>query len=107
MLKQNRNGDVLLNGEIQPPDLSKATLKAEGVYMLALGEVTGHSHVIEGDVRVWDVAGQTYVQVGEKGAQIRHEQHSPTGVEVVPGWYKQQPEVDFDPWEEMTRLVRD
>lgn len=62
-------------------------------HTLALGEVTGHSHVLDRAVMV-EVDGERYVEA-EQGAALQHEDHGPV---VVPlGAYRviQQKEPDL------------
>lgn len=82
IIGQHRHGDVALNPATKPENGERG---AEGRITLALGEVTGHSHVIQGDVYLWSTGEQRYVVVGQGGAQLAHEEH---GVQTVaPGTY--------------------
>jgi len=97
-MKRNRlsrqiviQGDVLLfpvdaipaGGEPQPGDR----------HVLALGEVTGHSHTLHGATLVRH-EGERYVEAGPD-AYLAHEDHGP--VVVAPGAYRvlQQSEPDL------------
>jgi len=64
-----RQGDVLL----RKVDINTKDLKEVGkeIYTLALGETSGHSHVIRG-ANAYRGNGQLYVQV-EKHAMLQHE----------------------------------
>ena len=44
-------------------------------HVLALGEVTGHAHVLEG-ARLGTLNGERFLDVGE-AAVVRHEEHGP------------------------------
>jgi len=65
-----RQGDVLLRKvEISTKDLKEL---GKDKYTLALGETSGHSHVIHGANTYGGRNGQIYVQV-EKHAMLQHE----------------------------------
>jgi hypothetical protein len=79
---QHRHGDVALN----PVSAEDREPLERGRIVLALGEATGHAHVLTGDVVMWSVEGQRYVKVGAQGATLTHEEH---GVQTVaPGTYE-------------------
>lgn len=60
-------GDVALHST----ELPKAAKNIKN-RPLALGEVSGHAHVIEGDAELFEIDGKTYVVVGSDGATLRH-----------------------------------
>jgi hypothetical protein len=39
---------------------------------LALGEVSGHAHVVEGAADLYELDGKTFVAAGSDGARLRH-----------------------------------
>jgi hypothetical protein len=39
---------------------------------LAYGEVSGHVHVLTGDVELFEIKGKTYAVVGNDGARMQH-----------------------------------
>ena len=83
-------GDVML----YPVDAAPDGVVVDGTrHTLALGEVTGHSHVLERATMVMG-AEQRYV-IADEGAALYHEDHGP--VVVPPGIYKvlQQQEPDL------------
>lgn len=108
MINQIRQGDVLL----RKVDISTKDLKEIGKdkYTLALGETSGHSHVIHG-ANTYQGNKQIYVQV-EKHAMLQHElvdgswtgEHLP--IEVEAGVYQviQQREQDLL---DQVRIVQD
>jgi hypothetical protein len=68
---------------------------AEGTrHTLALGEVTGHAHVLEGATLLRSASGDRVVEV-QSDAVLRHEDHGP--IAVAPGVYRviQQTEPDL------------
>ena len=72
-MKQFRQGDILLK-EINLEEYKNKTIKGEGRRVLAYGEVTGHSHVLDGDIRYYDSNGTILCQVEE--GMLMHEEHS-------------------------------
>jgi len=104
-----RQGDVLLRKV--SVDLKDLKELGKEKYTLALGETSGHSHVIRGANAFGGRNGQLYVQV-EKHAMLQHElvDGSSTGehlpIEVNAGIYEvvQQRELDLL---ENVRLVQD
>lgn len=86
-------GDVLLLPIVAMPDGAWEQLDGTR-HVLALGEVTGHAHVLDGATLLRGAAGERVVQAHE-GAALRHEDHGP--VAVAPGAYRvlQQSEPDL------------
>ena len=39
---------------------------------LAYGEITGHVHILTGDVEMYESEGKRYAKVGEKQARLQH-----------------------------------
>lgn len=87
--------------------------------IVARGEVSGHSHIAVGDVEVLEVDGDIILDVKGEAA-IKHlleEAFTKEGKEVwtgehadiplKPGTYKYVPQIEFDPYEEVIRQVRD
>ena len=60
-------GDVAL----RPCKLPEGASKIEN-RPLALGEVSGHAHVVEGDTALFEVNGKTFVAAGSDGGFLRH-----------------------------------
>ena len=84
-------GDVMLYPVDAIP--GGAEVKAGDRHVLALGEITGHSHVLE-RAQMAVLEGERYVEVQEGGA-LYHEDHGP--IAVPAGTYKviQQQEPDL------------
>lgn len=82
-----RQGDVLLIPVEQVPVQSRPVAHPEGRVTLALGEATGHAHVVVGDERVTMRAWGTdrYVVLA-RNAQLVHEEHAT--VPLSPGAYR-------------------
>ena len=80
-----RQGDVLLIEVAAIPKDAK-DVTPDGDVVLAFGEVTGHAHRIvqtkdSPKVRVWDAAGERFIQRIEANAQLTHEEHSAAVIE--------------------------
>ena len=80
-----RQGDVLLIEVAAIPKDAK-DVTPDGDVILAYGEVTGHAHRIAQTkaapkVRVWDAAGERFIQRVEADAQLVHEEHSAVVIE--------------------------
>lgn len=87
--------------------------------IVARGEVSGHSHIAVGDVDVYEKDGEIILDVyGE--AAIKHlieEAFTKEGreqwtgehadINLEKGTYKFIPQVEFDPYDEVIRQVRD
>lgn len=75
-----RQGDVLLiEVDAIPNDAKDVT--PEGDVILAFGEVTGHAHRIvqtkaAPKVRLWDAAGERFLQRIEANPPLTHEEHT-------------------------------
>lgn len=73
MLK--RQGDILLERvDAAPFDAGGQRVRHEdGV--IALGEVTGHAHVLTGDGELVSQRGRLMALVGPEGAEVVHDEH--------------------------------
>jgi hypothetical protein len=84
-----RQGDVLIRtiGKL-PKGLARVPLDG-GRVILAYGEVTGHAHVVEGDVQLFasdlEEMEQRFLRVEEE-AQVVHDEHDT--VTLPPGDYE-------------------
>lgn len=87
--------------------------------IVARGEVSGHSHIATGDVDVYELDGDIILDVKGEAA-IKHlleEAFTKEGreqwtgehadIKLAPGTYKYVPQVEFDPYDEVIRAVRD
>ena len=73
-MKVYRQGDVSI---IAVKGLPKKTKRVQGEPILARGEVTGHTHrMIEGKVRLYQLAGLLYLRVLSEFAKLYHEEHA-------------------------------
>lgn len=87
--------------------------------IIARGEHSNHSHIVTGDAVVRNEKGEIIIEVGQEGAVLRHllesewlagrevwtEEH--TDIKIEPGTYKYVPQLEYDPYEEVIRQVRD
>ena len=87
--------------------------------IIARGEVSGHSHIAVGEVDVYELDGEIILDVhGEaaikhlieealtkEGKEVWTGEH--TDIKLEKGTYKYVPQVEFDPYEEVIRQVRD
>lgn len=88
--------------------------------ILARGEVSGHCHVIVGDVIIREEKGTTVVEVGKEGAVLKHLLETPwveeekevwteehTDIHIKEGIYDYIPQINFDPLEQRIKQVLD
>jgi len=89
MLKQYRQGDVLLVEIDQPSRTGKLVNPEEGRIILARGELSGHAHAIQqcdGKAKFFEGAGdRKYLLITEIG-RLEHEEHG--AIVLEPGWYE-------------------
>jgi hypothetical protein len=104
-----RHGDVIIfRLSPQSNPLVGQTLKKISRLTLALGEVTGHAHRLEGELEVLEnqknTENEVYFQVLDQ-AVLTHEEHNAMVLEK--GIYLKINQVEYDPFAEMIRYVRD
>jgi hypothetical protein len=88
-----RQGDVSLWRIDKPEKTGK--LIASGKLTLALGEVTGHSHTLVGEVAEFSIDGERVFWV-EAPAVLDHQEHAAQTVQA--GWFViDQPQVQYTP----------
>ena len=69
----------------------------QGSFILALGEHTGHKHVITAEpetMRIFQDIDGNYVLEVTSGAKLTHEEHKP--ISFAPGKYLMRQEQEFD-----------
>ena len=102
-----RQGDVLIIPVRSIPEACKEMKLENGRVVLAHGEVTGHAHAIGRREAVMfrdSVGGAgTFIKVGDKGAQVKHEEHST--IALAPGNYEIVRQREYSP--EAIRNVAD
>ncbi|MCH8055611.1 MAG: hypothetical protein IH857_05605 [Deltaproteobacteria bacterium] len=100
-MKAYRQGDVSI---IAVKGLPGKVKRVKGEPVLARGEVTGHTHrMIEGKVRLYQLAGLLYLKVLSEFAKLYHEEHEDV---VLPrGDYQIRQQREFD-WASTPRSGR-
>lgn len=94
-----RQGDVLIEAAAFPTE----GLTARESRVLAEGEATGHAHVVEGDVEMYeDAQGTLWCRVKEP-AEVTHQEHGKIG--LPRGEYKVTRQVQLNPAEEAVRVT--
>lgn len=91
-MNQGRHGDLLLvRTEAHLPTGIRPTQRA----VLAVGESTGHSHVLTApEVVMWVEKGQQYVKVASGPGILEHPEH---GAKTIPvGTYQVMPQKEID-----------
>lgn len=99
------HGDVVLYCEDLPKDFS--SMKQLKDNTLALGEATGHCHVLFGediDLREEPKTKEKYLKL-VKPATLKHQEHNP--VILPPGTYRIGIQKEYDHFEQESRNVAD
>lgn len=92
-----RQGDIMLVRVAQLPKGKKKTRWGRK-HVIALGEVTGHSHVLEGrSTIVEDELEQRFVAVLSDGGVLTHQEHGT--IDIPPGTYKIERQREYSPEE--------
>jgi len=115
-MKKFIHGDVILKQiNSKPNDTKEYTDNA-----VQYGEVTGHAHRLTGDFKITFTMGDfekgikvsnggfngtKYLEVGENGAELSHEEHKT--IPLPPGLYKCFTVREFDHFEKLIRQVVD
>lgn len=86
-----------------PKEFTKVNRDERG-YIIAEGEATGHAHVIDDDIELYEKDGILFVKT-EKTVEVRHEEHRPVTLE--PGIWKVGVVREYDPFLEEIRMVKD
>lgn len=108
-MKLYRHGDLIFKQLTELPSNLKKLALTENKFVLALGEVTGHKHVMtaekEQDMNIYQDAQGRYVLEVVKPTKLSHEEHST--LEFMPGVYIMDNEREHDYFEHETRQVID
>lgn len=100
---KRQQGDVIIRSA-EIPKGAKRIHKKEGRYALAVGEATGHAHVIEDDIKMYDKDGIIYIKAS-KPVTVRHEEHKP--ILLNKGTYRVGIVREYDPFTEEVKKVED
>jgi hypothetical protein len=104
-----RQGDVaLVRVEALPTGAKEVEPEEEGRIVLAHGEVTGHAHAVavaeRPDVKEFTAEDLRFLMIGDRKAQVAHEEHYDQLVE--PGVYEVRQQREYSP-QEYSRPVFD
>jgi hypothetical protein len=98
MTRQYRQGDVLLCAVDEIPPAATPVPSEGDRVIVALGELTGHAHAFTADaVRLFREAGtgRSFLEIGEAGAALVHEEHDP--IRVPEGRYELKRQREYTP----------
>ena len=96
-----RHGDLLIRNTNKVP----SNLKPANTVITAEGEKTGHKHQLHGNVTVYkQELGSLYFKV-KTSAELVHQEHKT--IHVPKGTYMVQQEREFNPFENIQRVVLD
>jgi len=96
-----RHGDLLIRKTQEIP----SNLKPANTDILAEGEKTGHRHQLQGNVTVYrQELGTLYFEV-RTSAELVHQEHKT--IRIPEGTYMVQQEREFNPFENVRRVVLD
>lgn len=107
-----RHGDVSfhqISGEEAKKLMGEKKLKEKvSSFVVALGEVTGHKHVMTAEkpsINIWGLPLDERLFEVKEPVVMTHEEHGP--ITIAPGFYVQKIERDFDPFSEQARQALD
>jgi hypothetical protein len=98
MIRQFRQGDVLLCAVDEIPVTATSVLSGGERVIVALGELTGHAHAFaaqEARLFVDEPNGRSFVAVPKGGAALVHEEHDP--IHIPPGAYEVKRQREYTP----------
>jgi len=97
-----RQGDVSI---LAVKELPKRAKQVKGEPILARGEVTGHAHrMVEGQVRLYQMAGILYLRVLSEVAKLYHEEHQE--IMLPKGDYQVNRQREYDWFATVGRRIR-
>ena len=97
-------GDVFFTKTKKLPEGAKARKQNKRGFVIAEGESTGHAHVVDDDIELYEKKGVLYLKT-EKEVQVQHEEHKP--VTIGKGIWKVGIVREYDPFKEEERPVED
>lgn len=96
-----RHGDLLIRKTKEVP----SNLKPANTVTIAEGEKTGHKHQLQGNVTVYkQELGTLYFEV-KTSAELVHQEHKT--IRIPEGMYSVEQEREFNPFENVRRVVLD
>ena len=104
-MKKLQQGDVIIRGVKRIPEGAKRISRTTRGFVLAEGEATGHAHVIEDDIEMYEKGGLLFIRVC-RPVTVKHEEHDQ--IALSRGTYAIGFVREYDYFDEaITRRVRD
>jgi hypothetical protein len=105
-----RHGDLSFKKINELPKGIKTIKKNCKEFVLALGETTGHRHLMLADrpetkINIYEAEGKQYLEIIGGQATVQHEEHKTITFE--PGIYIKENEREFDYFQEEITMVQD
>jgi hypothetical protein len=98
-------GDVFLVKVDKVPENTRMVKATPRGYVLATGEATGHAHVIDADIKCYEINGTLYIK-NDIPVELRHEEHKP--LSIGPGIWQVGRVREFDAFKkERIRYISD
>jgi hypothetical protein len=73
-MKKLQQGDVIIRRIKGIPEGAKRVSRTTRGFVLAEGEATGHAHVIDDDIELYEMNGSLFIKAG-RPVRVRHEEH--------------------------------
>ncbi len=73
-MRKLQQGDVIMRKIRDVPEEARRVPRTTRGFVLAKGEVTGHAHVIEDDIEMYEKDGVLYIKTS-RPVTVRHEEH--------------------------------
>jgi hypothetical protein len=100
-MTQLQQGDVNIESVAKIPSDAKPRKSR----VLAEGEATGHKHVIEGDVELFELGDKIFMRILGGDCRVVHEEHGE--IAVPPGEYEVRRTPEIDHFTDQARMVAD
>ena len=97
-------GDVFFSKVRAIPQSVTCVSRSERGCIIAKGEATGHAHVIDGDIELYEKDGVLFIKIANE-VEVRHEEHQP--VLISPGTWRVGIVREYDPFMEEISHVTD
>ena len=96
-----RHGDLLIRKTKEIP----SNLKSANTVIIAEGEKTGHKHQLHGNVTVYKQELDSLYFKVKTSAELTHQEHKT--IRIPEGMYRVEQEREFNPFENIRRVVLD
>ena len=103
-MKKLQQGDVIIRSIVKIPEGVNRVSKTARGFILAEGEATGHAHVIEDDIEMYEKDGVLFIKV-DTPITVRHEEHDQ--ISLSKGIYEIGFVREYDFSNEEIRRIRD